>query len=85
MKFASLAEIRKELQHLPPKRLQELCLRMARHKKENKDLLAFLLFDDDNRHVFIEEVKTELTADFETIAAQANLYYLKKIDRTRHI
>ena len=48
MKFASLSEIRKELQMLPPKRLQELCLRIARYKKENKELLAFLLFEDDN-------------------------------------
>ena len=63
---------------LPPKRLQELCLRLAKHKKENKDLLAFLLFEDDSRPVFIGEVKAEIEAELSVIAAQGNLYYVKK-------
>lgn len=78
MKFASLSDIRKELQLLPPKRLQELCLRIAKYKKENKDLLAFLLFEDDNRHVFIEELKSEIDGELAVLTAQGNLYYMKK-------
>jgi hypothetical protein len=78
VKFASLSEIRKELQMLPPKRLQELALRMARYKKENKELLAFLLFEDDNKQSFIEELKEELKAEFSEITSQTNLYYMKK-------
>lgn len=78
MKFASLADIKKELQLLPPKRLQELALRLAKHKKENKELLAFLLFEDDNKQVFIGELKTELDEEFRQMRQQNNLYYLKK-------
>lgn len=78
MKFASLAEVKKELQLLPPKRLQDLCLRLAKYKKENKELLAFLLFEDDNKQVFIEELKNELEDEFRAMKEQGNHYYLKK-------
>jgi hypothetical protein len=39
MTAASLADIRKELQHTNADTLQALCLRLARYKKENKELL----------------------------------------------
>jgi len=54
-----LQDIKKEIQHLHPEQLAELCLRLARYKKENKELLAYILFEADNEAAFIEKVKAE--------------------------
>jgi len=54
-----LQDIKKELQHLSGLQIADLCLRLARHKKENKELLAYLLFEADNTPAFIEKVKAE--------------------------
>lgn len=54
-----LQDIKKELQHLSSLQIADLCLRLARYKKENKELLAYLLFQADNRESFIEQIKAE--------------------------
>ena len=43
-----LQDIKKELQHLSSLQIADLCLRLSRYKKENKELLAYLLFEADN-------------------------------------
>ncbi len=45
MKAASIQELKQELQHTSLKEITELCLRLARFKKENKELLTYLLFE----------------------------------------
>jgi len=54
-----IAEIKKELQHLDNAQLTELCLRLVRHKKENKELTGYLLFDADNERAFIDSLMAE--------------------------
>lgn len=54
-----LQDIKKEIQHLPNEQLAELCLRLVRYKKENKELLAYLLFEAANEQAFVEKVKGE--------------------------
>lgn len=54
-----LQDIKKELQHLSPLQIADLCLRLARYKKENKELLAYLLFQADNQESFIGQIKAE--------------------------
>jgi hypothetical protein len=54
-----LQDIKKEIQHLHSEQIAELCLRLARYKKENKELLAYLLFEADNEQAFLEKVKAE--------------------------
>jgi hypothetical protein len=54
-----LQHIKKEIQHLPQEQLAELLLRLARYKKENKELLAYLLFEAYDEAAFIEKVKAE--------------------------
>ncbi len=56
----SLSDIRKELAYASPEELKSLCLRMARFKKENKEHLAFLLFQK-NEADFIKSVKAEIS------------------------
>jgi len=54
-----LQHIKKEIQHLSHEQLSELLLRLARYKKENKELLAFMLFEAHDEAAFVEKVKAE--------------------------
>lgn len=60
IKQYGLQEIKKELQHLDDKQAALLLLRMARFKKENKELLAYLLFDADDELAFAESFKHDI-------------------------
>ena len=77
MKAASINEIKQELQSLPPARLNELCLRLARFKKDNKELLTYLLFEAADETAYIESVKKEIDQEFEGLP-KPNLYLTKK-------
>lgn len=66
-----LQDIKKELQHLNSAQLTELCLRLARHKKENKELLAYLLFVAHDEGAFIEHSKYEVSMMFYLLPSQA--------------
>ena len=77
MKAASIQEIKQELQSLPPSRLTELCLRLARFKKDNKELLTYLLFEATDETTFIEAIKKEIDGEFEGLP-KPNLYLTKK-------
>lgn len=77
MRVASMAEIKQELKALPPAEVLELCLRLARAKKENKELLTFLLFEAHDLAGYIHQLKALID---EGLAAsnKNNLYILKK-------
>jgi predicted CopG family antitoxin len=77
MKTASVAELKKKLSDMPPKVLKELCLRLVKYKKENKELLTYLLFSADDEEGYIQEIKAEMDEAFEEINS-ANLYWAKK-------
>jgi hypothetical protein len=77
MKAVSLNEIKQELQHLSAKDISELCLRLGRYKKENKELLAFLLFNAHDTEGYTKELKASIEEGFEEVN-KANLYLAKK-------
>jgi len=77
MKPASLAEIRKELKTRDPKELAEICLRLGRFKRDNKELLTYLLFDAHSESAYVKSIKY----DIDEMMAEVNtshLYYAKK-------
>lgn len=76
METASISEIKKELKTLSPQQLQEITIRLAKYKKENKELLSYLLFDAFNQQVFIENVKQEIDEQFSNLNKSS--YYLAK-------
>jgi hypothetical protein len=80
MKTASVHEIKNELQTLEAEQLVKLCLRLAKFKKENKELLTYLLFESHNEQAYIEAVKEAIDELFTTLPAQ-NLYLIKKVLR----
>jgi len=77
MKAASLAEIKAALKEKTSTQVMELCLRLARHKKDNKELLTFLLFEADDKHGYIESIKREMEESFEEMN-MGNLFWVKK-------
>lgn len=68
MRSASIDDIKKELKELPPKKVLELLLRIARFKKENKELLTYLLFESHNEHDYIRLLKTDINEQFAVIS-----------------
>ncbi len=77
MGAATVNELQKELATLPTKRLLELCTRLAKYKKENKELLTYLLFESHDEDSFITKTKEETDAQFEDMN-KSNLYLAKK-------
>ena len=80
MKAVSLSEIKKELKVLSSQELEALCLRLARFKKENKELLTYLLFESHNESGYIESVKSYMDEEFELINTDS-FFYIRKSTR----
>ncbi len=77
MKSATIHEIKQELQTLKPTELTELCLRLGRFKKENKELLTYLLFEAHDEQGYIQGIKKEIDDEFAAINL-SHLYFAKK-------
>ncbi len=77
MKTASVKELKEELKFQSPVQLVELCLRLSKFKKENKQLLTYLLFEASNETAYISAVKQEIDIEFEQINKDS-VYYIKK-------
>ncbi len=77
MKAATVTELKKELSNRSPKELLELCLRLSKFKKENKELLTYLLFEASNEAGYVESIKREMDQEFELINRR-NFYFVKK-------
>jgi len=80
MESYSISEIKKELNQLPAKELVELCIRLSKYKKENKELLNYLLYYNSSEELFIQNVKSEIDFQF-TAINKTNMYFAKKTVR----
>jgi hypothetical protein len=77
MKAVTLKELKEELVNYSPKELRELCLRLARFKKENKELLTYLLFESSDESSYVLNIKSEVDEQFELINKKSP-YLIKK-------
>lgn len=77
MKAATVSELKKELSTRAPKELLEICLRLSKFKKENKELLTYLLYESDNESGYVNTVKRMMDEQFEEVNTK-NFYYIKK-------
>lgn len=77
MKTASVSELKRELGENSALELKETILRLARFKKENKELLTYLLFESTDENAYIESVKEEMNSMFDEINT-SSYYYIKK-------
>lgn len=77
MKISSVNEIKEELGHLTQKDLVKLCLQLAKFKKENKELLTYLLFEAHDLPGYILNVKAQMDEQFMDVNS-SSLYFAKK-------
>jgi len=77
MKAVTVKVLKDELVHRSPQELLEICLRLSKFKKENKELLTYLLFEASNEAAYIESVKREIDEGFEGINS-TSYYFIKK-------
>jgi len=86
MKAAPIHQLKKELETRDHIQLLAFCVRLAKFKKENKELLTFLLYEEDDIETYLENVKQEITSFFTEINT-SNIYYIKKSIRKilRHV
>ena len=77
MTAATISELKQELNTVSPARLLEMCLRLAKFKKDNKELLTYLLFEAHDETSYIESVKKNMQEEFGAIN-KSNLYFAKK-------
>jgi len=79
MKAIVLKDIKQELNHLSSNELQEICLRLSRFKKENKELLSYLLFHSADEDAYIEGIKKTIDDGFKSINKNSYFYIRKSV------
>lgn len=77
MKTASIQELKQELQETSQSRLLDLCLRLAKFKKENKEFLTYLLFEAHDEEAYINSVKILIDDGFAELP-KSSTYLTKK-------
>ncbi|CAI8428649.1 MAG: Uncharacterised protein [Flavobacterium sp. SCGC AAA160-P02] len=79
MKALTLKKIKDELEYRSSKDLVELCLQLAKFKKENKELLTYLLFEAHNEEMYVESVKEYMDTLFEKMNTKSFFYIRKTV------
>jgi hypothetical protein len=76
MKTTSISSIKKELQSMEVEDVLDICLRLIKFKKDNKELVHYLLFESNNEGGYIRQAKQDIDEAF----AQTNSssFYLAK-------
>ena len=77
MRAATISQLKQELKHRTKEELLELCLNLTKYKKENKELLTYLLFEASNELSYIKDLKTEIDEEFKLINKKTP-YLIKK-------
>ncbi|TVZ27739.1 hypothetical protein JM83_2799 [Gillisia sp. Hel_I_86] len=77
MKVASIKELKDELKHRSKEELLNYCLQLSKFKKENKELLTYILFESIDQEEFIAQIKKEVENQFDLINRK-NFYLIKK-------
>ena len=77
MKAAGVKAIKDDLKLRSKEELEELCLKLSKFKKENKELITYLLFEAGDENYFIQNIKEEISVGFEEVNRNS-YYYVKK-------
>ena len=79
MKAVTVKKLKDELAHQSNTDLINLCLQLSKFKKENKELLTYLLFESHNEEGYIESVKEQIDELFEQINIKSYFYIRKGV------
>jgi hypothetical protein len=77
VKAASISELKLELGTRSKGELLELCLHLSKFKKENKELLTYLLYEASDEPAYVAGVKEEIKQLFEQVNKR-NYYFITK-------
>ena len=76
MEQEKLITLKKELSGYSVTELTDICLRLAKYKKENKELLQYLIYNAQDPMEYAEKVKLFLLEEFQSM--QKHYYYSTK-------
>ena len=79
MKPVTIKKIKDELHYKSSQELIELCLKLSKFKKENKELLSYLLFDVEDEVTYICNVNEYSTLLFAEINTKSFFYIRKRV------
>lgn len=79
MKPVTIKKIKDELHYKSSQELIELCLKLSKFKKENKELLSYLLFDVGDEATYIYNVNEYSTLLFGDINTKSFFYIRKSV------
>jgi vacuolar-type H+-ATPase catalytic subunit A/Vma1 len=80
MKAVTIKQLKDELAHKSANELKELCLHLSRFKKENKELLTYLLFESGDEEAYIYSIKNLMDIHFLEINTKS-FFYIRKSAR----
>lgn len=79
MKAVTLKQLKDELSHKSANELKELCLHLSKFKKENKELLTYLMFESHDEEQYIQSVKDQMDVFFTEINTKSFFYIRKSV------
>ena len=80
MKAVTIKKIKDELSDKSASELMDICLHLSKFKKENKELLTYLLFESHDEESYILSVKERIDFLFEDINNKS-FFYIRKSAR----
>lgn len=80
MQAATLAHLKNELKTMPSADLIEVCIKLIKFKKENKELVSYLLFESGNETAYILNLKNEIDELFDQVNTNS-VFWAKKTIR----
>jgi len=80
MKAVTIKKIKDELSDKSASELIDICLHLSKFKKENKELLTYLLFESHDEESYILSVKERIDFLFEDINIKS-FFYIRKSAR----
>ena len=79
MKAVTLKQLKEELSHKTANELKELCIHLSKFKKENKELLTYLMFESHDEEQYIQSVKDQMDVFFTEINTKSFFYVRKSV------
>tara|TARA_B110000971_G_C20016074_1_gene504018 strand:+ start:1700 stop:2179 length:480 start_codon:yes stop_codon:yes gene_type:complete len=79
LKAVTLKQLKDELSHKSANELKELCIHLSKFKKENKELLTYLMFESHDEEQYIQSVKDQMDVFFTEINTKSFFYVRKSV------
>jgi len=79
LKAVTLKQLKEELSHKTANELKELCIHLSKFKKENKELLTYLMFESHDEEQYIQSVKDQMDVFFTEINTKSFFYVRKSV------